>query len=138
MRNNRARSFVTIMIIIAVSALVLRIAVEQIIKINIAQNESNAQSSLRLISTALENYAKDHLGAYPQNLSVLIQETPRYLDRDYLADSPLKGYDYNCLRLDASGYSCSANPVKCNLSGRMTYSVTTGGLIISEDCSRKE
>jgi len=66
MRNIRGKSFITIMIVIAISALLLRIAIDRLIKINIAQNESNAQGTLKLISAALENYAKDHSGAIPQ------------------------------------------------------------------------
>lgn len=138
MRNNKARSFVTIAIIIAISSLLLRISIEKIIKINIAQNESNAQATLKLISAALESYAKDHLGAYPTNFTLLVQDNPAYLDKDYLADSPLKGYDYNCSRLELSGYSCLASPTRCSLTGRTTYLVSTGGLIISEECSKKE
>lgn len=138
MKDTRARSFVTIMVIIAVSSLLLRIAIEQIIKINISQNESNASSALKLISTALENYAEDHLGVYPSELSALTQTSPPYLDKDYIASSTTKGYNYSCPRLEPSGYSCSAIPIKCNLTGRAVYTITTGGIFISEECSKKE
>lgn len=138
MRDAKGLSFITLMVIIALCSLLLRFALERIIKINITQNESNAQTSLKLISAALESYAKDHLGAYPESLSILIQENPSYLDKDYLNESPVKGYVYNCSRLDASGYNCSAVPSKCNLTGRMIYSVSTGGLITFEECKRKE
>lgn len=128
----------TIMIIIAFSALILRVAIERIISINIALNESYASEALKLVSAALENYAKDHLGAFPASISILTQDRPAYLDKDYISESPLKGYEYSCLRIDASSYSCSASPVKCNLTGKMNYTITTGGLLISEDCSKKE
>jgi competence protein ComGC len=138
MKDTRARSFVTIMIIIAISSLVLRIALERIIKINIAQNESNAQTTLKLISTALENFAKDHLGNYPAGLSTLTQTNPSYLDKDYIAQSPIKGYNYSGPVFGPSGYSCSASPVKCKLTGDFFYTITTGGLLVSEECSKKE
>lgn len=138
MKDTRARSFVTIMVVIAISSLLLRIAIEQIIKINISQNESNASSTLKLISTALENYAKDHLGVYPSELSALTQTSPPYLDKDYIASSTIKGYNYSCSRLEPSGYSCSANPTRCGLTGNMIYTISSGGLLISEVCSRKE
>jgi len=138
MKNTKARSFVAIMIALAVSSLLLRIAIEKIIKINISQNESNAQTTLKLISTAIENYAQDHLGVFPVNLSVLTQNHPPYLDKDYIAQTPLKGYNYSCPRFEPSGYSCSAIPVKCQLTGKMIYTITTGGLLISEECSKKE
>lgn len=127
-----------IMIITAVSALLLRIAVKEIIKLNIAQNESYASSTLKLISTALENYAKHNQGIYPVSLSVLTQTTPPYLDKDYITLSPLKGYDFECSRLEPSGYSCTAVPLKCKLHGNMTYNIITGGTLISEECSKKE
>jgi type II secretory pathway pseudopilin PulG len=110
MYKKSGRSFVTIMIVVALSALFLRIAIEKIIKFSIAQNESTASLTLKLISTALENYAKDNRGVYPPQVSTLTRTSPAYLDKDYIAQSPFKGYHYSCSRLDASGYSCSALP----------------------------
>jgi len=138
MSDKQARSFVMIMIVIAVSALLLRIGIERLIKISITQNESNAQGTLKLISAALENYAEGNQGIYPTNLSLLTKTSPPYLDKDYITESPLKGYNFSCPRLEAAGYSCSANPTRCKLTGRMVYTVTTGSLLISEDCEKKE
>lgn len=138
MRDRKARSFVAIMIVIAVSALVLRFATEKIIKINIAQNESNAQANLKLISTALENYARDHQGLFPVDLSVLLKTKPPYVDKNYVEESPAKGYSYNCSRLEPSGYRCTASPSKCGLTGTVTYSVTTGEVFESQGCSKEE
>jgi len=133
----RGQSFVTIMIVIAVTALILRILIEQVVKMNISQNESNAQSTLKLLSAALENYAKDHLGAYPEDLVVLSETTPPYLDKNYNIDLPVKGYIFSCARIEASGYSCSATPLKCNVSGQRNYGITTGGIFMSEDCKKR-
>jgi len=138
MKNNLARSFVVIMIVTALSALALRMIISEIINVASAQNEANAQSTVKLISTALENYAKNNQGAYPLKISVLTQSQPPYLDRDYLKQSPIKGYSYNCSRLDAAGYSCYAFPTRCKLTGKVNFSVTTGSLLISEDCAAKE
>ncbi len=138
MKDNRAKSFVMIMIIIAISALFLRIVIDSLIKINITQNESQASMTLKYISAALENYAKDNHDIYTSNFSVLTQPRPPYLDKDYITQSPLKGYNYSCPRLEPSGYSCYASPVRCKLTGRMVYTITTGGLLISEECDKKE
>ncbi len=138
MKDNRAKSFVIIMIIIAISALLLRIVIDSLIKINITQNESQASMTLKYISAALENYAKDNHDIYTSNFSVLTQPRPPYLDKDYITQSPLKGYNYSCPRLEPSGYSCYASPVRCKLTGRMVYTITTGGLLISEECDKKE
>jgi hypothetical protein len=133
--DKAGRSFVMIMVAIAVTALLLRVVIIRIVSINIAQNESAASLTLKLISTALENYAKDNNGQYPASFSVLVKSSPSYLDIDYLERSPVKGYYYSCQRLEASGYSCYANPAKCRLSGNAVYNISTAGLMVSEDCS---
>ena len=125
------------MIVIAVCAFFLRIVIEQVIKFNIVQNESSASSTLKLIAASLENYAADHQGAYPLSLQALTQSKPAYLNKDYTSQFSSIGYNYSCPRLEASGYSCRATPAKCGLTGRMAYNITTGGALISEDCSNK-
>ena len=138
MKNKSGRSFVTITIVIALMALFLRIAVERIIKITISQNESGALATLKLISTALENYAKNNVGIYPVSLSVLTQTRPPYLDKDYITLSPFKGYAYSFSRLEPYSYSCQAAPVQCNLTGRTIYTIIAGGSLMSEECAKKE
>ncbi len=136
--NKKARSFVTVMIIIALSVLILRFAIEQLTKRNIAQNETSALSTLKLISASLENYAKDNHGVFPLSLTVLTRTSPLYLDRDYIKESPIKGYTYTCSKLDGSGYNCTANPVKCKMTGSIVYNISTGGLFVSEGCKKEE
>jgi len=137
-RKNNGRGFVGIMLGVAVFVLLLRISLEQIIKVNIAQNESSAQANLKAISLALENYSRDHLGVYPPNLEILTQSQPAYLDRELLSQEELKGYSYECFTLEPSGYTCIATPDKCRLSGRTIYKITTGGALTSDDCTKKE
>lgn len=138
MRTNKGLSFVAIMIIIAISALLLRVIVERIIKINITQDESNALATLKLISTALENYAKDNKGAFPSEFSALINAKPAYLDQDYIGKPSIKGYAFDCQSLTPTGYFCQAIPIKCMLTGNTIYTVTTGNLLVSEQCNKKE
>lgn len=138
MLEKKARSLIRAVIILAVLTLFLRILIESVIKINITQNESSAESTLKLISTALENYAKDNQGTFPANLAVLSQTKPPYLDKTYTSLTSIKGYNYSCLRLEASGYNCSAAPIKCNITGKKNYTVTTGGSLISEECNKKD
>ena len=137
MTDKRARSFVTIMVVIALSAFILRFSIDRLIKISIARNESEAQGALKLISAALENYAKDNHGVYPLSLAALREPRPPYLDKDYLKNSALKGYSLSCSRLEPSGYSCAASPSACRLTGKAIYSVTTGSLLLSEECEKK-
>lgn len=137
-KRRQGRGFIGIMIAVACLVLILRLGIEQIIKVNITQNESNAQTNLKAISTALENYSRDHLGAYPPNLELLTQSQPPYLDSELLSSDELKGYSYECLILEPSGYTCIATPEKCRLSGRKMFKITTGGALTSDDCTKKE
>ncbi len=138
MSDFKARSFVMIMIIIALSSLFLRLAIEKIIEFNIKQNESYAQATLKSVSTALENYSRDHQGVYPAEPSALTGGPARYMDKDYLSGSLSKGYEFTCRRMDSSGYNCSALPLKCGFTGSKIYSVSTSGLFVFEDCSGKD
>ena len=136
--REQAKSFVTIMLVIALSALAVRTAIDRVIKLTVARNESEALGTLKLISVALENYAKDNKGAYPNALSALTKTTPPYIDKDYTGRSPFHGYEYSCPRLGEGGYQCGAVPSICGITGNTAYSVTTGGLLVSEKCGKKE
>jgi type II secretory pathway pseudopilin PulG len=136
MQGKSAKSFVVIMIVIALAALALRTAAVKVIAVTTAQNEAFAQISIKSIAAALDNFARDKQGAYPENLSALVNSKPAYLDKDYIRESPLKGYIFRCSRLDSSGYNCYASPLRCGLTGRVNFTVTTGGLFVSEECNK--
>ena len=136
--HNAARSFVAIMIAIALSAFFLRVAIEQVMRITIERNESDAVAALKLISIALENYAKDNKGVFPGTLGSLIKTSPPYLAKDYISQSAIKGYIYNCSRLEPEGYNCSAVPTRCAVTGKKVFTVSTGGSLVTEDCRKKE
>jgi type II secretory pathway pseudopilin PulG len=133
--NKKARSFLVIILIIAFTSLFLRFFVLWVINITIAQNQSAAEETLKLIATAIENYSKDHAGAYPSHIEALIQNNPAYIDSEYIKDSS-KGYIYSWPRIEESGYSCTAVPKSCILTGKKIYKITTGGVFVSEDCGK--
>lgn len=126
------------MIIVALTALLLRFSIEQLLQWNTAQNDANAQETLKLLSTALENYAKDHQGAYPLKLAALSEAKPPYIGRPYAQMGTARGYRFECSALDAGGYSCSAVPVRCRITGNAKYRVTTGGSMTIDVCNPKE
>ena len=137
MFNQKGRSFVTIMIVVALLTLLLRLTIQKIIVYNTDHNQLLAQVNLKLLSTALENYAKNNKNVYPNNIDLLTKSNPVYLERNYLTSPSVRGYEYDCQRLDATGYNCTASPINCKLTGKMMYSVSTGGLIISQECEKK-
>jgi competence protein ComGC len=138
MRKESGRSFIGIIVFIAIISLLLRFGIEKLIKMTVRQNEISAQAALKLIATAIDNYTKDHEGSLPASLVQLVRNNPAYLDKDYVSDSPVRGYDYNCVFLRSQGYSCTAVPVRCGFTGNVNFSITTGGLFVSEECKKKE
>ncbi|MEK6727598.1 MAG: hypothetical protein AABY28_02845 [Candidatus Omnitrophota bacterium] len=136
--NNKGKNFITIMVIIAISAVLLRVITVRVIERNTAQNKSSALGTIKLIATALENYAKDSKGLYPVSFQSLTETKPPYLDIDYITQSPVKGYTYSCSRLEPSGYNCSAAPTICKVTGSAAFTITTGALLVSEECDKKE
>lgn len=136
--NTRGKSFLVLMIVIAFTALFLRFAGNQIITLTISQNESNAAGTIKMIGTALENYAVNNNNVFPGSIKALTETDPPYLKSDYVSESPLRGYNYTCSRLEPTGFNCSAVPLKCNLTGKKVFVVSTGNIFVSEDCFKKE
>ena len=138
MRNNAGRGFVAIMIIVALSAVALRFGVLKVIRFTIEQNEANALEKLQFLTTALENFANDHALAYPSDLALLAENDPPYISKEYVSLSPARGYTFNCMRLEPSGYTFSAAPAQCGISGRRIFTVTTGQAVSIEECGVKD
>jgi hypothetical protein len=136
--NAGGKSFLVLMIVTAFTALLLRFAGNQIITLTISQNESNAAGIIKMIGTALENYAGNNNNVFPGSIKALTETDPPYLNSDYISESPLRGYNYACSRLEPTGFSCSAVPLKCNLTGKKIFVVSTGNIFVSEDCFKKE
>ena len=108
--NKKGKSFVTIIVAFALLVLILRLVTEKALILISARNEATAQANLKALAAALDSYANDNQGVYPNSISVLTRSNPLYLDKDYIAESPMKGYTYSCIRLEASGYNCYAFP----------------------------
>jgi prepilin-type N-terminal cleavage/methylation domain-containing protein len=126
-------TLVEIMIVVAIIALLAAIAIPNLLRARITANESAAQANLRTISTALENYAAANNGQYATQESDLTSATPPYLNKSFCGQS-VQGYTYSCT-LAATGYTVTATPVSCNTSGTKNYTITTGGVLTSANCS---
>lgn len=137
-KNHKGLSLIALIFLTAIVSLILRFSIVEFINSTIDQNELTAQSTLKLISTALENYAKDHQGFFPTELAALSRTVPPYLDKNFNLVLSSKGYSFACPRLEVSGYNCFASPIKCNITGKSIYDINTGGTIVSEECKKKE
>lgn len=124
----RGFTLVEIMIVVAIIALLAAIAIPGLLRMRVNANETNAQATLRTISTAAEAYAAANSGNYPEDIGILVNATPKYLNEDYTLTTR-QGYNVTCADSDwtAAGYSCSANPMS-NSTGTRTFNISTGGV----------
>lgn len=133
---SKAKGFtlVEIMIAVAIVALLAVIAIPGVRRARITANESVARATLKTISNGCELYAAANYGQYPTAIEDLIEAGPPYLNEDYTAVSR-RGYDFACGNLAVTGYSCTATPTICGTTANTAYTITTGGVLTSADCS---
>jgi type II secretory pathway pseudopilin PulG len=132
--RRRGLTITGVTIAAAIVTLLAVIVIPQLLSSRMAVNQSAARANLKALSAALEAYAAKGQQGYPADISDLIKAKPPILNKNYIADSPLQGYNYDCITLDASGYSCSAWPEHCGRSGSKQYTVTTSGVFSERDC----
>ncbi len=131
---HRGITFIGLVMGVSIITLLAVVGIPRLLRSKMASNESSARAALRTISTALEAYASEHNRGYPVDISELTNSEPPYLNKDYIADSPLQGYSYSCESLDINGYSCSAEPVICGRTGSKRYTITTSGVLTEAEC----
>ncbi len=124
-RHRRGFTLVEVMIVLMVIALLVTIAIPQILRVRLIANESIAQATLKTISNALETYAND-TQEYPVDPNLLLTTTPTYLNSDYFTGTH-SGYTYSPAITNYS-YQVTATPVSPN-TGSRTFAISTGGVL---------
>jgi len=117
------------MIVVAIIALLAAIAIPNLLRARVNANETNAQATLRTISTACESWAAANNGNYPAAITDLTGATPPYLNENYIATSPRQGYNFACGTMSTAAYTCTATPVTAGTTGTRTFTITTGGVL---------
>jgi len=100
-------------------------------KAAVSANDALAQSTLRALSTASEVYASDSNGKYPEDMGVLVNVRPPYLNVDYCDATVRSGFRYEC-SLSAAGYTFIATPEQIGVTGSMSFKMVTGGILTKE------
>ena len=127
-------TLVEIMIVVAIIALLAAIAIPNLLRARLNANDSAAKADLQALVTAIESYAAAN-GEYPDEATDLTGATPAYLNENMCAEGYSKhGYDFSCT-LSTSSYSVTASAATCGTSGSKSYTVTTGNVWTTADCS---
>lgn len=125
MRMRKGFTLVEIMIVVGIIALLAAIAIPNLLRSRLTAAQTDAQATLKTISTGAESYASANSGNYPANIGVLTGANPPYLNKDYTTGGPFNGYTYTCV-MSSTDYSCVAAPAGTYVGKANTYTITTG------------
>ena len=127
-----------IMLVVAIVAVLSAIAIPNLLNARKNANQAVAQATLRTISVSIETYASTTGGEYAPsdglaNDDYLTGATPPYLSKSYCG-TMVSGYNYSCV-INRGSYTITAAANNCGVSGDRDYTVSTGALLTSLDCS---
>ena len=120
-------TFVEIMIVVAIIALLAAIAIPTLLRARMSSNDALAKATLRAISTAAESFGTSNNGLYPLDMNSLTTPQPPYLNTNYVGGA-IAGYVYTDT-MTSSGYSIVATPVSVGSTGSAKETITTGGVL---------
>ena len=123
-RKKIGYSLIELMMILVIIGLLVSIAIPNIQRAKVLASDSMAQSTLKAMSTAAENYAHENEGDYPLEITSLTGSTPPYIRKAY-CDEIHYGVTFWCV-LGGNGYLIQAHPFT---SGATTFTITTGGVL---------
>lgn len=132
MKIRRGFTLIEVLIVVMVISIVAALAIPNILRSKLTANESAAQTTLKTIAVACENYATANNGLYPASETQLLEAEPPYLNGSYDGQT-IQGYKYT-FNLTNASYLVIASPASCGANGSKTYTIVTGGILTGADC----
>ncbi|MCA9407475.1 MAG: prepilin-type N-terminal cleavage/methylation domain-containing protein [Candidatus Omnitrophica bacterium] len=124
--SKKAFTLVEIMIVVAIIAMIVAVAIPNLLRARVESNDASAKAALKSISTALESYAALN-SVYPTVTNDLLAATPPYLQIDYFS-GPHNGFTFNA-NLTQYTYQITAVPVNSS-AGSGSFTISTGAVLV--------
>jgi len=125
----KAFTLVELMIMVGIIALLALLAIPNLLRARISASDAIAQSTLKSIAVALEDYMMLN-NQYPGSTNSLLGISPPYLNKDYFSGTHM-GYTYTA-DIASYSYTIVAAPFIVGQTGTTTYTMTTGGVLQEE------
>jgi len=123
-------TFVEIMVVVAIIALLSSIAIPSLLNARLTANESAAISGLKTVAAAAHTFRAGNT-TYPANLNVLGSANPPYIDPVLgCAVQPCAKQGYNfTLAGNATAFTANAAPITLGTTGNRYFFVDTSGIV---------
>jgi len=120
-------TLIELMIVVAIIAVIVAIAIPNLLRSRIQSNEASAASSLRIIAGAQITYHSAN-SVFAPDFAALGNALPPYLSGNW--NVPKSGYLYT-MRVSDNDFTVNADPVEFDVTGTKGFFINSSGVVRS-------